>query len=80
MGNNLFVYNTLTKTKQKFVSSHEDVVGMYVYVPMVYGKAHLGHTRLDVTFDLIFKYLKHIDHMVRYVRNITDVGHLIGEV
>ncbi|MBQ7489746.1 MAG: cysteine--tRNA ligase [Bacteroidales bacterium] len=76
MDNNLFVYNTLTKTKEKFVPLHENVVGMYVCGPTVYGEAHLGHARPAVTFDLIFRYLKHIGYKVRYVRNITDVGHL----
>lgn len=72
----LVVFNTLTKTKEKFVPLHEDVVGMYVCGPTVYGEAHLGHARPAVTFDLIFRYLKHIGYKVRYVRNITDVGHL----
>ncbi|MCQ2286684.1 MAG: cysteine--tRNA ligase [Bacteroidales bacterium] len=76
MKENLFIFNTLTKTKEKFVPIHEDVVGMYVCGPTVYGEAHLGHARPAVTFDLIFRYLKHIGYKVRYVRNITDVGHL----
>lgn len=72
----LVLYNTLTKTKEKFVPLHADKVGMYVCGPTVYGDPHLGHARPAVTFDLIFRYLRHIGYQVRFVRNITDVGHL----
>lgn len=72
----LFLYNTLTRTKERFVPIHEGHVGMYVCGPTVYGDAHLGHARPAITFDLVFRYLKHLGYKVRYVRNITDVGHL----
>ena len=76
MKDKLFVYNTLTKRKEKFTPLHPDIVGMYVCGPTVYGEAHLGHARPAVTFDLVFRYLQHLGYKVRYVRNITDVGHL----
>ena len=76
ISNNLALYNTLTRTKQLFVPLHEGHVGMYVCGPTVYGDAHLGHARPAVTFDVLFRYLRHLGYKVRYVRNITDVGHL----
>jgi cysteinyl-tRNA synthetase len=76
MENNLIVYNTLSRKKEKFKPMNPPFVGMYVCGPTVYGDAHLGHARPAVTFDLVFRYLKHIGYKVRYVRNITDVGHL----
>ena len=76
MDNKLFVYNTLTRTKELFKPLHEGHVGMYVCGPTVYGDAHLGHARPAITFDVLFRYLKHLGYKVRYVRNITDVGHL----
>ena len=72
----LFIYNTLTRRKERFVPLHEPFVGMYVCGPTVYGDAHLGHARPSITFDVLFRYLKHLGYKVRYVRNITDVGHL----
>lgn len=72
----LSVYNTLTRSKQAFEPLNPPHVGMYVCGPTVYGDAHLGHARPAITFDLIFRYLKHLGYKVRYVRNITDVGHL----
>ncbi|GAB6393847.1 MAG: cysteine--tRNA ligase [Bacteroidales bacterium] len=72
----LTVYNTLARRKEPFVPLHEPYVGMYVCGPTVYGDAHLGHARSAITFDLLFRYLKHLKYKVRYVRNITDVGHL----
>ena len=72
----LFIYNTLSRRKELFKPLHEGRVGMYVCGPTVYGDAHLGHARPAVTFDLLFRYLQHIGYKVRYVRNITDVGHL----
>ncbi|HAH59985.1 MAG TPA: cysteine--tRNA ligase, partial [Bacteroidales bacterium] len=72
----LLVYNTLTRSKQVFEPLNPPHVGMYVCGPTVYGDAHLGHARPAITFDLIFRYLKHLGYKVRYVRNITDVGHL----
>lgn len=76
MENNLFVYNTLSRQKELFVPLNPPHVGMYVCGPTVYGDAHLGHARPAITFDLVFRYLKHLGYKVRYVRNITDVGHL----
>ncbi|MDR0995522.1 MAG: cysteine--tRNA ligase [Tannerella sp.] len=72
----LYIYNTLTRKKEQFVPLHEPHVGMYVCGPTVYGDPHLGHARSAVTFDLLFRYLRHLGYKVRYVRNITDVGHL----
>ena len=72
----LYIYNTLTRTKQLFKPIHEGRVGMYVCGPTVYGDPHLGHARPAITFDILFRYLKHLGYKVRYVRNITDVGHL----
>ena len=72
----LSIYNTLTRRKEQFVPLHAPLVGMYVCGPTVYGDAHLGHARPAITFDLLFRYLKHLGYKVRYVRNITDVGHL----
>ena len=74
--NDLRLYNTLTREKQSFVPLHEGHVGMYVCGPTVYGDAHLGHARPAITFDTLFRYLQHLGYKVRYVRNITDVGHL----
>lgn len=76
MEQKLVVYNTLTRSKQPFVPLHAPNVGMYVCGPTVYGDPHLGHARPAITFDLVFRYLKHLGYKVRYVRNITDVGHL----
>jgi len=76
MQHQLFLYNTLTRRKELFKPVHEGHVGMYVCGPTVYGDAHLGHARPAITFDLVFRYLQHIGYKVRYVRNITDVGHL----
>ena len=76
MEQTLFIYNTLTRRKELFRPLHEGRVGMYVCGPTVYGDAHLGHARPAITFDLLFRYLQHIGYKVRYVRNITDVGHL----
>jgi len=76
MEHKLVVYNTLTRKKEQFIPLHTPNVGMYVCGPTVYGDAHLGHARPAITFDLLFRYLKHLGYKVRYVRNITDVGHL----
>jgi cysteinyl-tRNA synthetase len=76
MENNLFVYNTLSRQKELFVPINAPLVGMYVCGPTVYGDAHLGHARPAISFDLVFRYLRHLGYKVRYVRNITDVGHL----
>ena len=76
MQSQLKVYNTLTRQKEHFSPLNSPLVGMYVCGPTVYGKAHLGHARSAINFDIIFRYLKHLNYQVRYVRNITDVGHL----
>ena len=72
----LQIYNTLSRQKEYFKPLHEGHVGMYVCGPTVYGDAHLGHARPAITFDLLYRYLMHLGYKVRYVRNITDVGHL----
>ena len=72
----LVLYNTLTRRKEEFEPINPQHVGMYVCGPTVYGDPHLGHTRPAITFDLLFRYLKAEGYKVRYVRNITDVGHL----
>ncbi len=79
MENQLQIYNTLSRQKEVFEPIHPGKVGLYVCGPTVYGKAHLGHARPAVTFDLLFRYLKHLGYKVRYVRNITDVGHLAND-
>ena len=76
MEQKLLIYNTLTRSKERFEPVHAPNVGMYVCGPTVYGDPHLGHARPAITFDVLFRYLKHIGYKVRYVRNITDVGHL----
>lgn len=76
MQQNLLIYNSLTRRKQLFVPLVEGRVGMYVCGPTVYGDGHLGHARPAITFDVLFRYLTHLGYKVRYVRNITDVGHL----
>ena len=70
------IYNTLTRKKEVFNPVVKNHVGMYVCGPTVYGDPHLGHARPGITFDVVFRYLKHSDYAVRYVRNITDAGHL----
>ncbi|GAB5401173.1 MAG: cysteine--tRNA ligase [Aureisphaera sp.] len=72
----LFVYNSLTKKKEKFQPINEGAIGMYVCGPTVYSNVHLGNCRTFLSFDLVFRYLKHLGYKVRYVRNITDAGHL----
>jgi cysteinyl-tRNA synthetase len=79
MNQNLFVYNTLTRKKEKFEPLNPPHVGMYVCGPTVYSDAHMGNCRTYISFDLIFRYLTHIGYKVRYVRNITDAGHLEGD-
>lgn len=76
MNQRLLVYNTLTRKKELFEPINPPFVGMYVCGPTVYGDPHLGHARPGITFDLVFRYLLHLGYKVRYVRNITDVGHL----
>ncbi|MFH0864940.1 MAG: cysteine--tRNA ligase [Bacteroidota bacterium] len=79
MDKKLVVYNTLSRSKEKFEPLNEPFIGIYVCGPTVYGDPHLGHARPAITFDLIFRYLKYLGYKVRYVRNITDVGHLVSD-
>ncbi|MBB6129907.1 cysteine--tRNA ligase [Mucilaginibacter lappiensis] len=79
MQQNLFVYNTLTRKKEKFKPLNPPHVGMYVCGPTVYSDVHLGNCRTYISFDLIFRYLTQIGYKVRYVRNVTDAGHLEGD-
>jgi cysteinyl-tRNA synthetase len=75
----LIVFNSLTREKEKFEPINPPFVGMYVCGPTVYGEPHLGHARAAITFDIVYRYLKYLGYKVRYVRNITDVGHLENE-
>ncbi|MBN2616116.1 MAG: cysteine--tRNA ligase [Bacteroidales bacterium] len=79
MEHKLVIYNTLSRKKEVFEPINPPHVGLYVCGPTVYGDAHLGHARPAITFDILFRYLKHLGYKVRYVRNITDVGHLVGD-
>jgi cysteinyl-tRNA synthetase len=79
MQQKLFVYNTLTRKKEEFKPLNAPHVGMYVCGPTVYSDVHLGNCRTYISFDLIFRYLTQIGYKVRYVRNITDAGHLEGD-
>ncbi|MBP6649989.1 MAG: cysteine--tRNA ligase [Bacteroidia bacterium] len=72
----LYIYNSLTRKKEEFVPMVPGFVGMYVCGPTVYGQPHLGHARPYITFDVVNRFLEHLGYKVRYVRNITDVGHL----
>jgi cysteinyl-tRNA synthetase len=76
MEKELKIYNTLSRKKETFKPIHEGRVGMYVCGPTVYGDGHLGHARPAITFDILYRALQHLGYKVRYVRNITDVGHL----
>ncbi|MDP4282769.1 MAG: cysteine--tRNA ligase, partial [Bacteroidota bacterium] len=80
MESNLWIYNTLTRKKEKFEPLNPPFVGIYVCGPTVYGDPHLGHARPAITFDLVFRYLLFLGYKVRYVRNITDVGHLENDL
>ncbi len=79
MKNQLVIYNTLVRKKELFEPLVEGKVGLYVCGPTVYSDSHLGHARPNITFDLLFRYLRFLGYKVRYVRNITDVGHLENE-
>jgi cysteinyl-tRNA synthetase len=79
MQNQLFIYNTLSRTKEKFEPINKGMVGLYVCGPTVYSDVHLGNCRTFISFDLIYRYLLHLGFKVRYVRNITDAGHLEGD-
>ncbi len=79
MDNNLVIYNTLSRKKEPFEPLSPPMVGLYVCGPTVYSDVHLGNCRTFVSFDLLFRYLKYLGYKVRYVRNITDAGHLEGD-
>ena len=74
--NTLHIYNSLSGKKEVFKSINEGAIGMYVCGPTVYSNVHLGNVRTFMSFDMIFRYFKHLNYKVRYVRNITDAGHL----
>ncbi len=80
MQNQFHIYNSLTKKKELFKPINPPHVGLYVCGPTVYSEPHLGHVRMAITYDVLFRYLNHIGYKVRYVRNITDVGHLEGDL
>jgi len=79
MENHISIYNTLSRKKELFEPIHPPRVGLYVCGPTVYGDPHLGHARPAITFDILFRYLTYLGYKVRYVRNITDVGHLVND-
>ena len=72
----LYIYNSLSSKKEKFIPIEKDHVGMYVCGPTVYSNVHLGNVRTFMSFDMVYRYLLHLGYKVRYVRNITDAGHL----
>lgn len=76
MNHPLYITNSLSRQREQFIPLNEPFVGLYVCGPTVYGEAHLGHARPYITFDVLNRYLTHLGYKVRYVRNITDVGHL----
>ena len=80
MADKLLIYNTLTRKKEEFKPITPNQLGLYVCGPTVYGEAHLGHARPAITFDVVYRYFQHLGYKVRYVRNITDVGHLTDEI
>ncbi|MBN2635444.1 MAG: cysteine--tRNA ligase [Prolixibacteraceae bacterium] len=80
MNNTIHIYNTLTRKKEEFKPLVKGKVGLYVCGPTVYSDSHLGHARPYITFDLLYRYFTYLGYKVRYVRNITDVGHLEDEV
>src|SRR6056297_3113495 len=75
----LHIYNTLSREKEEFKPIKEGFVGIYVCGPTVYGDPHLGHAKSYVSFDVVIRYLRYLGYKVRYVQNITDVGHLTDD-
>lgn len=75
----LKIYNSLSGEKEVFNPIHEGHIGMYVCGPTVYSNVHLGNVRTFMSFDMIYRYLRHLGYKVRYVRNITDVGHMVDD-
>ena len=80
MRKDLFIYNSYSRKKEQFEPLHEGYVGLYVCGPTVYSDVHLGNCRTFASFDVVYRFLKELGYKVRYVRNITDVGHLVGDV
>ena len=76
----IYIKNTLSGKKELFTPITDKKIGMYVCGPTVYGEPHLGHARSAITFDVVFRYFSFLGYQVRYVRNITDVGHLEDEL
>lgn len=76
MERQIYLYNTLSRKKELFTPIHQGMVGLYVCGPTVYGDAHLGHARPGITYDILVRMFRYMGYKVRYVRNITDVGHL----
>ncbi|MGB0978288.1 MAG: class I tRNA ligase family protein, partial [Croceimicrobium sp.] len=74
--NDLLIYNSLSRKKEKFSALNAPNIGLYVCGPTVYSEVHLGNCRTFISFDMVHRYLKHLGYKVRYVRNITDAGHL----
>ena len=74
--NDLYLYNSISRKKEKFNALNAPHLGLYVCGPTVYSEVHLGNCRTFISFDMIFRYLSHLGYKVRYVRNITDAGHL----
>src|SRR5688572_29355072 len=79
MNQELYINNSLTRKKEKFIPINSPFVGLYVCGPTVYNDVHLGNLRTFMSFDVVYRYLTHIGYKVRYVRNITDVGHLVDD-
>jgi len=80
MEHKLHLHNTLSRNVEQFIPLNSPFVGMYVCGPTVYSEPHLGHVRMAITYDILYRYLMHLGYKVRYVRNITDVGHLEDEL
>ncbi len=75
----VYLYNSLSRKKEKFEPLNPGFVGIYVCGPTVYGHSHLGHAKSYISFDVIVRYFRYLGYKVRYVQNITDVGHLLGD-
>jgi len=75
----LFIYNTLTRSKEELKPIHEGHVGIYVCGPTVYSHSHIGHAKSYISFDVIVRYLRYLGNKVLYIQNITDVGHLTDD-